>query len=194
MGVASNTERQARGGHARWEGARRWNQLFPYGVVLLGIDKPRRKTMATRNMLLATALVPWLLAAPAFAQSPSTAPTTRSATTPTSSAGSAATTGSSHDSESIYLTADQHLRTSKLLGSSVYNDQKQKIGSIDELLLDQNHNITTAVLSVGGFLGIGSKLVTVPYSNLNITNDSIVLPGASKDQLTKMPSYKFDAT
>jgi sporulation protein YlmC with PRC-barrel domain len=83
------------------------------------------------------------------------------------------------------------MRASKLIGSSVYNDQKQKIGSVDELLVDQNHAVTSVVLSVGGFLGIGSKLVKVPYNELHVAGDEIVMSGATKDQLTQMPSYQF---
>jgi sporulation protein YlmC with PRC-barrel domain len=89
------------------------------------------------------------------------------------------------------MTADQQLRASKLIGSSVYNDQHEKIGSVDELLLDQNHDVTSAVLSVGGFLGIGSKLVKVPYRSLHVANDTIVMSGASRDQLKSMPTYDF---
>jgi sporulation protein YlmC with PRC-barrel domain len=89
------------------------------------------------------------------------------------------------------MTADQQLRASKLIGSSVYNEQHEKIGSVDELLLDQNHDVTSAVLSVGGFLGLGSKLVKVPYQSLHVANDTIVMSGASRDQLKSMPTYDF---
>lgn len=89
------------------------------------------------------------------------------------------------------MTRDQQIRASKLIGSAVYNEQHQNIGSIDDLLLGQNHDVTNVVLSVGGFLGVGSKLVEVPYQNLHVANNMIVMPGASQAALKKMPTYDF---
>jgi sporulation protein YlmC with PRC-barrel domain len=146
------------------------------------------------------------LAAPALAQtmnssppsSPSVPPATAAAPSSTSPAATPAmtpatrsTSAASNTSSGSYVTADQQIRASKLIGSSVYNDQKEKIGSIDELLVDQNHAVTGAVLSVGGFLGLGSKMVKVPYNELRVVGDEIVMSGATKDQLNQMPSYKF---
>ncbi|MGH7101195.1 MAG: PRC-barrel domain-containing protein [Acetobacteraceae bacterium] len=54
-------------------------------------------------------------------------------------------------------------RASKLVGATVYNDSGNSIGSIDDLLVNDSGKIDTAVVSVGGFLGIGSKLVAVPF-------------------------------
>jgi len=50
-----------------------------------------------------------------------------------------------------------------------------------------------AVLQIGGFLGIGSKLVAVPYNSLQITPGAskIVLPGASKSALERLPEFKY---
>jgi sporulation protein YlmC with PRC-barrel domain len=134
-----------------------------------------------------------LIAAPVLAQtmnSPSTPPATRS---PAGSAMTSPSTTAPADTRSTatYITADQQVRASKLIGSSVYNDQKQKIGSIDELLVGQNHDVDSAVLSVGGFLGMGSKLVKVPYKELRVSGNEIVMTGATKDQLKQMPDYKF---
>ncbi|MGH7077855.1 MAG: PRC-barrel domain-containing protein [Acetobacteraceae bacterium] len=54
-------------------------------------------------------------------------------------------------------------RASKLVGATVYNDSGDNIGSIDDLLVNNSGKIDTAIVSVGGFLGIGSKLVAVPF-------------------------------
>ncbi len=63
-------------------------------------------------------------------------------------------------------TADQQLRANKVIDASVYNDQDHKIGSVNELLIGSADDISSALLSIGGFLGIGSKLVNVSYSQL----------------------------
>jgi len=57
-------------------------------------------------------------------------------------------------------------RSSRIVGVTVYNDTDQSIGTVDDLIVGQDGKINTAVLSVGGFLGIGSKLVRVPYDQL----------------------------
>src|ERR1700744_5297964 len=145
--------------------------------------------MSNRNLLpMATALA-LLMAAPVMAQTttaPATAPgvgmgASHTATTPGTTTGMTGSTASSSTANSnTYMTSDDQIRASKLIGSSVYNDQKQSVGSIDELLMDEHHNVTSAVLSVGGFLGVGSKLVKVPYKNLHVANNTVILPGASK--------------
>lgn len=57
-------------------------------------------------------------------------------------------------------------RISKLIGANVYNQGGQVVGSIDDLLIGDDGKATDAILSVGGFLGIGTKLVSVPFDQL----------------------------
>jgi sporulation protein YlmC with PRC-barrel domain len=81
-------------------------------------------------------------------------------------------------------------RASKLIGRTVINDADEDIGHIDDLLLEDD-TVAYAVLSVGGFLGIGAKLVAVPYSSLQISEDEVVLPGASKDMLKALADFVY---
>jgi hypothetical protein len=50
-----------------------------------------------------------------------------------------------------------------------------------------------AVIQVGGFLGVGSHHVAVPFDSLKIddTGTKIVLPGATKQQLQGLPEFKY---
>ncbi|WP_428490511.1 PRC-barrel domain-containing protein [Rhodopila sp.] len=86
-------------------------------------------------------------------------------------------------------------RASRLIGSAVYNDQNEKVGSVDDLIIKQGDQIVTAVISVGGFLGIGNKLVAVPYHQLHIESGQdgtkVTLPGASKAALNAMPTFTY---
>jgi sporulation protein YlmC with PRC-barrel domain len=87
-------------------------------------------------------------------------------------------------------------RASKLIGAPVFNDQNQKIGSIDDLIVAPDEKVTMAVISVGGFLGIGSKLVAIPYDQLHFqpTKDNgerFELPGATKEALNSMPNFTY---
>jgi sporulation protein YlmC with PRC-barrel domain len=91
-----------------------------------------------------------------------------------------------------YFTANHQVRVSKVVGDSVYNDQNQSIGSVDDVLMsDNDHRADTVIISVGGFLGMGSKLVSVPFDQLKIENDKIVMPGATKASLEGMPEYHY---
>jgi sporulation protein YlmC with PRC-barrel domain len=87
------------------------------------------------------------------------------------------------------------LRASKLIGSAVYNDQNEKVGSVDDLIIKDGNRIVMAVVSVGGFLGIGNKLVAVPYDQLHVEMNKdetkVGMPGASKDSLSAMPTFTY---
>jgi hypothetical protein len=84
------------------------------------------------------------------------------------------------------------LRSSKIVGSDVVNANKEQIGKVDDLIITPNHDVI-AVLSVGGFLGIGSKLVAVQFDQLRPTSDNqgFVLAGATKDDLMALPDFKY---
>jgi sporulation protein YlmC with PRC-barrel domain len=85
------------------------------------------------------------------------------------------------------------LRTSKLVGKTVVNDKNEQIGTIDDLIIDRDR-VLFAVLQVGGFLGIGGRLVAVPYESLVVdeAGNKITLPGATRDQLTKLPEFNYE--
>nr|WP_294560385.1 PRC-barrel domain-containing protein [uncultured Rhodopila sp.] len=88
------------------------------------------------------------------------------------------------------------VRASKVIGSSVYNDKDQKIGSIDDLVIGTDQTLH-AVIDVGGILGVGGRMVEVPYNKLQFGNvkgssdNKVVLPGATKNALNAMPAYHF---
>jgi len=88
--------------------------------------------------------------------------------------------------------AEAH-RASKLIGASVVNDKNEKIGSVDDLIITPTDRVLFTVISVGGFLGINERLVAVPYSTLTIDDKErkVVLPGASKDALSKLPAFHY---
>ena len=84
-------------------------------------------------------------------------------------------------------------RTSKVVGSTVVNEANETVGTIDDLIVTPNEKVPFAVLSVGGFLGMGTKYVVVPYSSLQVANNRMVLPGATKDTLKGLPEFKYSS-
>src|SRR5512133_2716201 len=61
-------------------------------------------------------------------------------------------------------------RASKVIGSSVVNDANETIGEISDLLVSLDGKQPYAVLSIGGFLGMGTRLVVVPYDTLKFAD------------------------
>ena len=86
-------------------------------------------------------------------------------------------------------------RASKLTGTKVLGADKQSIGELDDLVIGRTDRVMFAIIQVGGFLGLGSKLVAVPYASLQISDDGrrIVLPAATKDALKNLPEFKYGA-
>ena len=82
-------------------------------------------------------------------------------------------------------------RASKVIGSSVVNDANETIGKIDDILVSSDGKQPYAVLSIGGFLGMGSRFVAVPYDTLKFTDNKIALPGGTKDGLKMLPEFKY---
>jgi hypothetical protein len=62
--------------------------------------------------------------------------------------------GGNTTSPSPEPTANGEIRASRVIGAAVYNGKDQKIGSVDDILLDKDHKATQAVISVGGVLGV----------------------------------------
>ena len=86
-------------------------------------------------------------------------------------------------------------RASKLLGTKVTNTTNEDVGTLDDLILDQD-KLVYAILQVGAFLGLGGYLVAVPYGNLEISDagHKIVLKeGGSKAELQQTQEFRYGA-
>ena len=70
-------------------------------------------------------------------------------------------------------------RASKLVGLSVYNDNNESLGSINDLLTDKNGNIKAVIIGVGGFLGVGEHLVAIPFEKVKFVNEPVAYTGAA---------------
>jgi hypothetical protein len=82
-------------------------------------------------------------------------------------------------------------RASKVIGASVVNEANDTVGKVDDVIIGQDGKSPFVVLSVGGFLGMGTKLIVLPYEQLKATENKLVLPGATKDALKDLPEFKY---
>jgi len=122
---------------------------------------------------LATTLTAALASPAAFAQSP---PISVTASTPTG-------------------TTDAMV--SNLVGLDVYNGANEEVGEIKDLVLDSSMKVGGVVLSVGGFLGVGTKYIVVTPNLLTIAYDSTAskwkaTTAATKEQMTAAPEFKYE--
>jgi hypothetical protein len=84
------------------------------------------------------------------------------------------------------------LRASRMVSAEVYNNEGEVIGKIDDLIVDSGAIINVAVLSVGGFLGMGRHLIAIPTLALYIDDQGrVVLPEGSKEKLRSMRAFKY---
>lgn len=86
------------------------------------------------------------------------------------------------------------LSASTIIGDAVQNASGEDLGKIEELMIDLDHNrIAYAVLSFGGFLGLGDKLFAVPMESLALDapNHQFILD-VSRDKLESAPGFDED--
>ena len=119
------------------------------------------------------------LTAPALAQAPAPRNTT--------SVPSAAAPG---DQRSETVRPDQ-IRANKFIGATVYDSQNQKIGPVQDIVLDKDGRVADVIVDVGGFLGIGGKNVAVKYSDIKTDNNRLTL-NRTKDQLRQAANFQLE--
>ncbi|MCA6118841.1 PRC-barrel domain-containing protein [Bradyrhizobium sp. WSM 1738] len=106
-----------------------------------------------QKMLAAALLSAAIFSAPAYAQTPQTAQ-------PAAPAAS---------QEKMDLKGNW--RASKLMGLDVYNDANEKLGDINELILDKNGKVAAVVIGIGGFLGMGEHDIAVSMDKLKFMEE-----------------------
>lgn len=165
-----------------------------------------------KSKLLCAVAMPALLAvgaATAFAQtnppSPSPAPAAPAENMPSTSPSpapspepSATVPAPSSERSAGTFSANQaadEWRSSKLVGLGVYNKADEKVGDINDLILGPDGKISNAVIGVGGFLGLGEKLVAVAFSDLQLNRDADgtmrVTINSTKEALDSAPDFKY---
>ena len=82
---------------------------------------------------------------------------------------------------------------SELRGTAVKNRADETIGSVSDLVLSSDGKVTAILVGVGGFLGIGSSDVGIPFDAVRVTKDkdgaNVIRLEATRDELSKAPKY-----
>jgi sporulation protein YlmC with PRC-barrel domain len=80
---------------------------------------------------------------------------------------------------------------------NVYDTSDNTVGEVSDLLLDKSGQVRAVILSVGGFLGLGGKYVSVPFNALQVTEKNgkrYLVMDTTKEALKSAPGYRYDST
>ena len=79
----------------------------------------------------------------------------------------------------------------QILGKDVYNEKKEKVGTVDDLIVAPDKAISYAIIGAGGFLGMDKHDVAIPVNQFKMEKGKIILPGATKEALKAMPPFRY---
>ena len=133
-----------------------------------------------QKILAAALLSAAVFSAPAYAQSPQ----------PADKAAPAATSAGAQEK----MMLKGNWRASKLMGLDVYNEANEKLGDINELILDKNGKVNAVVIGVGGFLGIGEHDIAVSMDKLKFMEEPVRTSSAAPATTTRETTTKETTT
>jgi sporulation protein YlmC with PRC-barrel domain len=93
----------------------------------------------------------------------------------------------------VTVNRDGEWRASKLVGVNVYNEANEKIGEINEVILDRSGKVVNVILGIGGFLGMGEHDVAVAFDKLKWVDEPVRAATASNAAGDK-PATNVDST
>ena len=104
--------------------------------------------------------------------------------------------GTARSTEMIGSLPGEALPVTDYYNQTVYDNRDNKIGDVNDLLLDKSGKINAVIVGVGGFLGVGEKNVAVPFSSLKVADKNgsryLVLE-TTKEALQTAPGYIYDS-
>ena len=133
-----------------------------------------------QKLLAAALLSAAVFSAPAYAQTAQ----------PADRAAPAATTAGSHEKMAL----KGNWRASKLMGLDVYNEANEKLGDVNELILDKNGKVGAVVIGVGGFLGMGEHDIAVSMDKLKFVEEPVRTSSTAPATTTRETTTKETTT
>ena len=133
-----------------------------------------------QKLLAAAFLGAAVFSAPAYAQTAQ----------PADRAAPAATTAGSHEKMAL----KGNWRASKLMGLDVYNEANEKLGDVNELILDKNGKVSAVVIGVGGFLGMGEHDIAVSMDKLKFVEEPVRTSSTAPATTTRETTTKETTT
>jgi hypothetical protein len=79
----------------------------------------------------------------------------------------------------------------QVLGQPVFNDKRERIGTVDDIIVSPSKAVSYAIVGVGGFLGVAKHDVAIPVNQFSQTEGKLVLAGGSREAIGAMPPFDY---
>ena len=79
----------------------------------------------------------------------------------------------------------------QILGQMVYNENKEEVGKIDDLVVAPDAAVSFVIIGAGGFVGVKRHEVAVPVAQLSVRDGLVYLPGATKAAIKALPNFDY---
>lgn len=167
-------------------------------VVTLTVRMHKEETMKT--LLSSTAIALLMtggLATAAFAQDETTTEPAAEMEAPAKSEESKTTIKEAPATVTLLKTLPENSHTiSEFYQEPVYDPDDNQVGDTNDLLIDESGKVTTVIIGVGGFLGVGEKNIAIPFDALELSQNkdggTQLTLNASRGALEQAPSYSYD--
>jgi sporulation protein YlmC with PRC-barrel domain len=83
------------------------------------------------------------------------------------------------------------VRASTIIDRVANNAQGEELGEVDDLIMSRNGKINRVILSVGWYLGVGDKLVSLPFRTLTMSEKGNIVYNVSRGQLEAFPAFRY---
>lgn len=81
-----------------------------------------------------------------------------------------------------------------LMGKNIYNEAGDKVGKVEDLIIDTQRNVSYIIVGAGGFIGIGRHDVAIPVGQIQDRSGRLVMPGATQDAIKALATFDYADT
>jgi sporulation protein YlmC with PRC-barrel domain len=93
--------------------------------------------------------------------------------------------------EEVKIVASGWSAKKQILGKTVFNENNEKVGKIDDLIVTPTGELSFVIIGAGGFAGVGRHDVAIPVQQIQLQDSKFVLPGATKAAVKAMPKFEY---
>ena len=101
------------------------------------------------------------------------------------------TVGIAVPADELVIVAKGWSATKQIIGKDVYNDNNEKVGVVEDLIIAPDKAVSYAIVGTGGFLGMAKHDVAIRVNNFKIVEGKVTLPGATKDAVKAIPAFEY---
>ena len=93
--------------------------------------------------------------------------------------------------EEVKIVASGWSAKKQILGKTVFNENNEKVGRIDDLIVAPTGELSFVIVGAGGFVGVGRHDVAIPVQQIQLQDGKFVLPGATKAAVKALPKFEY---